>query len=88
MRHCLVAAGSDGQQCGHAATARARFSVRTPHFIDSLHKPQITQSPLKRVGALDVLVPQQRWHGLRLPEVVLLFHYRRRGGDEIAIGEG
>ena len=36
------------------------------------HKPQITQSPFKRVGALDVLVPQERWHGLRLPEVVLL----------------
>ena len=51
---------------------RALDSVRTPHFIDSLHKPQITQSPLKRVGALDVLVPQERWHGLRLPEVVLL----------------
>ena len=33
---------------------------------------KITQSPLKRVGALDVLVPQERWHGLRLPEVVLL----------------
>ena len=33
---------------------------------------KFTQSPLKRVGALDVLVPQERWHGLRLPEVVLL----------------
>ena len=53
---------------------RALDSVRTPHFIDSYaytnHK--FTQSPLKRVGALDVLVPQERWHGLRLPEVVLL----------------
>ena len=33
---------------------------------------KFTQSPLKRVGALDVLVPQERGHGLRLPEVVLL----------------
>ena len=78
MRHCLVAVGSNALR---RAAMRPRGdgalfgSVRTPHFIDSLHKPQITQSPLKRVGALDVLVPQERWHGLRLPEVVLLFHY-------------
>ena len=77
MRHCLVAAGSNALR---RAAMRPRGdgalfgSVRTPHFIDSLsiHKPQITQSPLKRVGALDVLVPQERGHGLRLPEVVLL----------------
>ena len=75
MRHCLVAAGSNALR---RAAMRPRGdgalfgSVRTPHFIDSLHKPQITQSPLKRVGALDVLVPQERRHGLRLPEVVLL----------------
>ena len=75
MRHCVVAAGSNALR---RAAMRPRGdgalfgSVRTPHPIDSLHKPQITESPLKRVGALDVLVPQERWHGLRLPEVVLL----------------
>ena len=74
MLRCLVAAGSNALRRA-AMRPRgdgARFSDRTPHFIDSLHKPQITQSPLKRVGALDVLVPQERGHGLRLPEVVLL----------------
>ena len=75
MRHCLVAAGSNALRRAamrpRGDGALVRFGP-TPHFIDSLHKPQITQSPLKRVGALDVLVPQERWHGLRLPEVVLL----------------
>ena len=36
MRHCLVAAGSDGQQCGHAATARA---------VDSVGPRTINQNP-------------------------------------------
>ena len=71
---------------GERSRARARRSQSGPGFFasqisesESLSKQyytnhKFTQSPLKRVGALDVLVPQERWHGLRLPEVVLLLH--------------
>ena len=74
MRHCLVAAGSNALRRA-AMRPRgdgARLIRSDPALYRLAHKPQITQSPLKRVGALDVLVPQERWHGLRLPEVVLL----------------